>query len=329
MKRYIPLTVGVIIFLYVLNWVDASNVVKILRNISIPYFIGAVALMGVSYSIKLFRWVILVISRHKTLSISHLLTIFTVSYGLSVSLPSKSGDVAGLEVSRRYAGISYGDGFGFIAFYRLSDIGITLLMATFASLSISDRIKLEWLRPVLILSSIILLILFMLFLFPPTSEKIVKFLLRIVTRDIGERATSFRKMIQNSLEDYLATIRMSNHKKWILFAISGLTIIRWILELKAFQFLLSSVEVEIGLTLTMLIFSSRIIIAVIAFIPFGFGTTILPTLAIFTIFSVPMAAAVAVDVLSNFIGPIVIAILGLLFTGYLREHKPTSEKEPV
>jgi len=329
LKRYIPLAVGVIIFLYVLNWVDASNVVQILRNISIPHFIGAVALMGVSYIIKFFRWVILVRTRHKTLTISRLLTIFAVSYGLSVSLPSKSGDVAALEVSRRYAGISYGDGFGFIAFYRLSDIGIILLMVTVSSLSVSDRIEMEWLRPILILSSIFLLVLFTLFLFPPTSKKIVQFLLRVLTRDIGERATSLRKNIQHILEDYLATIRMSNQKKWMLVAVAGLTIIRWILEFITFQFLLSSVGVEIGLVAAILILSLRIIIGVITLVPFGFGISLLSTLAIFTIFNVPVAAAVAVDVLSNLIGPILTAIIGLLFTGYLREHIPVSKKETV
>jgi len=284
--------------------------------------------MGISYVVKFFRWVILVRGRHQTVTLFHLFAIFAVSYGLSVSLPSKSGDVAGLEVSRRYAKIPYGDGASFVSYYRIFDIALVLLIAGFSSISILELLgyvifDFLWIY----LSSIfILIILFMLFLYPPTSRIMINILLRFVTIMTKEQS-KIRNSLISASEGYLATIQAYNNKREMLLTIAGLTGIRWVLEIIAFQWILGSVGIDIGLGIIIMIFSWRVIIPVVTLVPFGIGTSLVTTVVFFGIISVPNpeASAVAVDILSNLIGPILTAIIGLIFTMQLREHQSSSD----
>ena len=90
--------------------------------------------------------------------------VYAVSYGLSVSLPSKSGDVVGFEVTRRYAGIPIGDAVSFLTFYRLYDIGSIIIAAAVSSLFYSDLRSIRWLKPVLFVSALLFILLLILFL---------------------------------------------------------------------------------------------------------------------------------------------------------------------
>ena len=328
MKRYIPAAVGVIIFLYVLWWVGTRNVLNAFRNVSLTYFLASAALMGLSYSIKFMRWAILVRGRpqYKAIALSKLFPVFAVNYGLSVSLPSKTGDVAGLEVSRRYVGIPIGDGASFVAFYRIFDVTIVLIMAAGSSLTVSEVIKIEWLKPALVLCTIILILLFFLFLYPSTSEKMAELLLRGLNTILKGQAMKLRQGIHKNIDDYLGVIRAYSQKKISLLAVAGLTGVRWLLEFTAFKLLLRSVGVEASFGFTMFIVTSRVIIAVLALVPFGFGTTLVPTIAVLNVLGVSLAAGVAVDVLSNLLGPVLVALVGIICTISLREHNLSPSK---
>lgn len=323
MKRLIPAAVGMIIFLYVLWWVGTSRVLDVLRNISLSYLLGSAILMGVSYAIKFLRWAILVKGKHTTISISKLFPIFAVNYGLSVSFPSKTGDLAGLEVSRRYAGIPIGDGASFVVFYRIYDVAIVLVAATVSSFSISGLMNIEWLEPTLALCTIILILLFFLLLFPSTSEKMADFLSRLLNIIFRNRSAKLQQGISAILDDYIRTIRFFSQKKVTLLAVACLTVVRWLLELTAFRLILKSAEIEVSFGLTALILSLRLIITILTMVPFGFGTSLVPTIVVLDFLGASRAAVVVVDVLSNLIGPILIALIGMIYAASLREHEPS------
>lgn len=314
---------GVAIFLYVLWWVGTTQVLNVLRDVSLTYFLGATLLMGVSYAIKFLRWTILVRGRHKAITNHQLFVVFAVNYGLSVSLPSKTGDVAGLEVSRRFAGIPVGDAVSFLAFYTVYDIGIILVMAAVSSLSIAN-LGMDWIKPVLTVCTILFTFLFILFLIPSTSEKMAELVLRVTDWCFSGRATPLRQSIHAILDDYLGTVREYSERKSVLIAVAGLTGIRWALEFFAFKLVLSSVGIEVGFGISVALVSLRVITSVLTLVPLGLGTSLIPTLAIFTILDVSKAAGVAVDVLSNLLGPISTAVIGLVCTSYLREHNSSS-----
>ncbi|MFQ6126059.1 MAG: lysylphosphatidylglycerol synthase transmembrane domain-containing protein [Candidatus Heimdallarchaeota archaeon] len=320
MKRFIPTAVGLIIFLYVLWWVGTARVLDVLRSISLSYFLGSVILMSVSYAIKFLRWVILVKGKHTTISVSKLFPVFAVNYGLSVSFPSKTGDLAGLEVSRRYVGIPIGDGASFVVFYRIYDVAIVLVAATVSSFSISGLINIDWLEPTLALCTIILILLFFFLLFPSTSEKMADFMSRLLNIIFRSRVVKLRQEIRAILEDYIRTIRFYSQKKVTLFTVACLTGARWLLEFAAFSLILKSAEIAISFGLTVLILSLRLIITILTMVPFGFGTSLVPTIVILDFLGVSRAAMVVVDVLSNMIGPILIALVGMICTISLHEH---------
>ncbi|MFX0195265.1 MAG: lysylphosphatidylglycerol synthase transmembrane domain-containing protein [Candidatus Hodarchaeota archaeon] len=322
MKRFIPAAVGLIIFLYILWWVGTSRVLDVLRNISLSYFLGSAILMSVSYVIKFLRWVILVKGKHTTISVPKLFPVFAVNYGLSVSFPSKTGDLAGLEVSRRYAGIPIGDGASFVVFYRIYDIVFVLVAATVSSYSISGLINIEWLEPTLVLCTIILILLFFLLLFPPTSEKMADFLSWLLNKIFRSRVAKFRQRIRTILDDYLKTIRFYSQKKVTLLTVACLTGVRWLLEFAAFSLMLKSAEITVSFGFTALILSLRLIITILTMVPFGLGTSLIPTIVILDFLGASRAAVVVVDVLSNLIGPILIALIGMICAASLREHDP-------
>ncbi len=314
------------IFLYVFWWVGTTQVLNVIRNITLTYFLGSAFLMIISYVLKYFRWVILVRERHKSITNTQLFVVHAVSYGLSVSLPSKTGDVVGLEVTRRYAGIPIGDAVSILAFYRIYDIGSIIIAAAVSSLFYSDVRSIGWLKPVLFVSALLFIFLLTLFLIPSTSEKISNLILRLMDRFFSGHAKTFRNDIRGILDDYLETVQAYSEKKSILISIMGLTGIRWIFEFLSFNLLLRSVGIDKGFGISVLLVSIRVIFSVITLIPFGLGTSLIPTLAIFDLLGVAKAAGVAVDILSNLLGPILTAGIGLVCTSFLRENNNRSNR---
>jgi|TARA_Y100000310_G_scaffold340185_1_gene435101 hypothetical protein len=278
---------GVLLFAYILYRVGLGNIWGNIRVLNLKYFSIAVALLIPTILIKAFKWNRVLAAMGFKYPLGESSKSLTISYFIGSLTPARLGDFTRALYLKKYK-VSLSKAFSSVLIDRLFDVGILVLMAVFSVITLVQRFSLAFSSILLVLfiavsfGAILLLVL---------RKKLMRKLLKpFFYMLIPEK---FQKQLINIFDDFYTSIAEFSQNLSVMFSLSFLTLISWIISFISTYFIALSLGIEIKffILLLMLPFSTLVEMLPISFS--GVGTRDAVFILMFSLLAIPAAKAVS------------------------------------
>ncbi len=329
-RTIILLILGLSILFALIYSVGTKDIIETLSEAKKEYILLGISLFVLSLFVKCTRWYMLLKDAYPNLGYKKLLAPFLFGYGLSASLPAKSGDLARLGVKKHYLDINIGDSAAALFTYRIIDYIFTLSFIAFSFfflldqyVGVSDKIRASWFGLVFIFISLAILALVV--GSKKSGSKIVEYIRKLVEKLMPSLLSKYDQYVQEEADRFYARLNTIKKSRIVIPSVILITCIRWIIEIFAVYFFMLALNIDLSIVVLGLALFISTIVGILTFVPLGIGTGNVTSYQIFKSAGLAEAKALSLSILF-IIGPIISLIAGMCAFFYLTLDEKKNKK---
>ncbi|RLI82888.1 hypothetical protein DRP04_02915 [Archaeoglobales archaeon] len=277
--------IGIILFLILLFKLQPTNVVRIILEANITYFIASLLVFPVLFLVAGLKWKIIVDAHGLNCSFRRTLIASIVGYTAGVLTPGRLGDfVKALYLKPLGKAVS-------TVFVEkvLSVISVLLIALVCTPTALKVRFELTIVLLTGIIASSILL-----FLIGKRDRHELEFFFKFIPE-------SMRGSLKNAFDEFLEGLFIANEKKLLLLMAFLLSILHWVLGSLQVYLLASSLGVNVGFISILAMVCLAVALSFLPVSIFGIGTRDVTYVLFLTQLGIDAVRALSLSILAMFL----------------------------
>jgi len=281
-RAILPLLIGCMVFYFLFTKLDLEEVIKIIKNINIFYFILSVFVGFSVFPLWALRWQILLKNAGLNKKLRDLTEILFLSSFISCLIPAKAGELYKAYLIKKNYKFSMAKTIGAIFVERLADmIFLTILLVIFVWVVFKQILPSTIVTPIKILFILTIALLALVFLMKHQRKRIIK----ILPKKIKKIFMNFEKGVSRCL-------KLRDIPLVIIYSI-----LRWSVQIAGVYLAVLAIHLDISFFLVIFIVLVSAIITLVPVTPEGVGIGELAIAGILVIFNVEKNMAISTAIL--------------------------------
>jgi len=294
-KTLLSLLVGFIVLYFLLTKLDFAELLNIIKNINIFYFILSLFISFSVFPLLALRWQVLLRNVGLKKRVRDLNEIVFLSNFINCIVPAKAGELYRAYLIKKNYRFSMSKTIGTIFVERLIDMAFLI-----ALMIISIEVVFRGVFPAIVITPVkillILTIIFIILAFVMKHQR--KRIMKILPKKIKKIFGNFERGISGCL-------------RWRDMPLIGsYSVLRWFIQIMSFYFIILAINLKISFFLIVFITLASALITLIPITPGGLGMGELAIAGILVMFSVEKNLAISASILIRFIGYWCVVLVG-------------------